>query len=151
MGTTEKPSSRHRGLRKGRRQPRHMAFPCRLPHRRPGEPKHRFGPPGRVDAADPNGSPTGPIRLTAGADIVLIATPDDAIESACNQIAGAGAFNPDAAVLHCSGALSPPPCWPRAKEAGAAIGSMHTLQSFAQIQADTNPFCGDHRLGGRGS
>ena len=75
------------------------------------------------------------------ADIVLITTPDDVIADAGRIIAEQGGFRENAAVLHCSGAL-PSTILAPAQAAGAFIGSMHPLQSFAAARTDINPFDG---------
>jgi predicted short-subunit dehydrogenase-like oxidoreductase (DUF2520 family) len=82
-----------------------------------------------------------PEQITPAADIILVTTPDDTIADVCDAMARTGGIAPGTVVLHCSGAL-PSTLLARAGEAGAAIGSMHPLQSFAQIRVDTNPFAG---------
>ena len=82
-----------------------------------------------------------PETVTAAAGIVLITTPDDAIADTCQHLADKGGFQPGAVVLHCSGAL-PSTLLAPARDAGAAIGSMHPLQSFARMEVEKNPFCG---------
>ncbi len=72
-------------------------------------------------------------------EVVLITTPDDAIADACAAIAARGGFRPGHVVLHCSGAL-PSTLLADAAAAGAAVGSLHPLQSFAGIRVDANPF-----------
>ncbi len=79
--------------------------------------------------------------VTVRADVVLITTPDDAIAVTCQDLAGKGGFCSGAVVLHCSGAL-PSTLLAPARSAGAAIGSMHPLQSFARIEVENNPFFG---------
>jgi predicted short-subunit dehydrogenase-like oxidoreductase (DUF2520 family) len=76
---------------------------------------------------------TDPPELTGTADLVLIATPDDAIRGVCDQVADAGGFHPGAIVAHCSGAL-PSTVLARARRAGAHVGSMHPLQTFATAE-----------------
>jgi predicted short-subunit dehydrogenase-like oxidoreductase (DUF2520 family) len=84
---------------------------------------------------------TTPWEITREADVVLITTPDDRIEPVCNTIAKNRGFKKDAVVLHCSGAL-PSTILSSAKTCGAAIGSLHPLQSFASTTFDRNPFIG---------
>jgi predicted short-subunit dehydrogenase-like oxidoreductase (DUF2520 family) len=84
---------------------------------------------------------TAPWEITISADVVFITTPDDRIEPVCNVIAKNGGFKKDAVVLHCSGAL-PSTILSSAKSCGAAIGSLHPLQSFASTTFDRNPFTG---------
>ncbi len=73
-----------------------------------------------------------PWQISADAQIVFITTPDTAIEATCNAIAQNQGFSPGAIVLHCSGALSSD-ILKSAADAGAFVGSMHPLQSFASI------------------
>ena len=76
----------------------------------------------------------------AKAEVVLITTSDQAIAATCQSIAENAGFKQNAAVLHCSGALSSNILSP-AHQRGAAIGSMHPLQSFAAV-TEENPFVG---------
>jgi len=73
-----------------------------------------------------------PAELTRKGEIVLITTRDDAIEMACNAIAEDRGFHEGQVVLHVSGSL-PSTILSSAKEKGALIGSMHPLQSFADV------------------
>lgn len=79
--------------------------------------------------------------ITKNADIVFITTPDGIIESTCNDIAENQGFRQGSIVLHCSGSL-PSTILDSAKNAGAATGSIHPLQSFATTDGETNPFSG---------
>ena len=72
-------------------------------------------------------------EVTRGANLVFITTPDDAIAEVCQQLAEAGAFGQSSVVAHCSGA-HPSTILGPAKRCGAAIGSMHPLQSFATAE-----------------
>lgn len=80
-----------------------------------------------------------PWQITVNAQIVFITTPDSAIEATCNAIAQHQGFSAGAIVLHCSGALSSD-ILKSAADAGAFVGSMHPLQSFASIEIRENPF-----------
>lgn len=82
-----------------------------------------------------------PWEITLEADIVFIATPDSAIEETCRHISGNRGFSKRMVVLHCSGVL-PYTVLSSAQKAGAAIGSMCPLRSFADVSADENPFKG---------
>lgn len=84
---------------------------------------------------------TIPWDITPGADVVFITTPDDKIEPVCQRIAENQGFTEKAVVLHSSGAL-PSTILSTAKSCGAAIGSLHPLQSFASKTFDKNPFPG---------
>jgi len=91
-----------------------------------------------INGPDPSPSSAQAAR-TAG--VVLITTPDDVIAEAGALIADSNGYRDGAAVLHCSGAL-PSTILASAKDAGAFIGSMHPLQSFATARTDINPFEG---------
>ncbi|GAB6097411.1 Rossmann-like and DUF2520 domain-containing protein [Desulfatiferula olefinivorans] len=79
--------------------------------------------------------------VTEGADLVFITTPDGLIGQVCAEMADQGAFGPSHTVLHCSGSL-PSTVLEPARKAGAHIGSVHPLQSFAADFGDHNPFAG---------
>lgn len=69
-------------------------------------------------------------EATSGAELVLIATPDDAISAVAAELAAEGAISRNQVVLHLSGLLDR-----RAlvalEETGAGCGSFHPLQSVA--------------------
>ena len=71
--------------------------------------------------------------ITHKADLVFLTTPDDAIADTCRRLAAEGGFREGQTVAHCSGAL-PSTILEPAREAGAHIGSMHPLQSFATAE-----------------
>jgi len=71
--------------------------------------------------------------LVRGAELVFVTTPDDVIRSVCDELARAGAFRPGSVIAHCSGAL-PSSVLERARAAGAHVGSLHPLQSFATVE-----------------
>jgi predicted short-subunit dehydrogenase-like oxidoreductase (DUF2520 family) len=70
-------------------------------------------------------------EATAGAELVLIATPDDAIGAVAGELAAEGAIARDQVVLHLSGLLDRNALLPL-EESGAACGSFHPLQSVAE-------------------
>ena len=75
------------------------------------------------------------------ADLVIVAVPDDAITSAAAQLAKVGGIGARHVVLHTSGlrgseALSP------LLESGAALGSCHPLQTFADALGDPSALIG---------
>ncbi len=75
------------------------------------------------------------------AQLVLVTVPDDVIESAVADIAADGGFAAGQVVAHTSGAhglgvLAP------AAEAGAAIGAIHPMQSFATATRATQDLPG---------
>ena len=63
------------------------------------------------------------------AELVFITTPDDAID----KVAGQVKWNKGNSVVHCSGAGSLDILKP-AEQAGAKIGAIHPLQSFANVR-----------------
>lgn len=69
-------------------------------------------------------------EATAGAELVLIATPDDAIGQVAAELAAEGAISRDQVVLHLSGLLDRNALLPL-EESGAGCGSFHPLQSVA--------------------
>jgi predicted short-subunit dehydrogenase-like oxidoreductase (DUF2520 family) len=70
-------------------------------------------------------------EATAGAELVLIATPDDAIAQVAAELAAEGAISRDQVVLHLSGLLDRNALLPL-EESGAGCGSFHPLQSVAE-------------------
>lgn len=72
-------------------------------------------------------------NVSEKADIVFITTSDGAIEAACKKIASEHGFKPGAIVFHTCGAL-PSGILCSAKKAGAHIGSIHPLQSLADVE-----------------
>ena len=70
-------------------------------------------------------------EATAEAELVLIATPDDAIVAVAAELAREGAITRDQVVLHLSGLLDRNALLPL-EETGAACGSFHPLQSVAE-------------------
>lgn len=73
------------------------------------------------------------IEASRLANIILITTNDDQIESTCETLAREEAFDLEDVVFHCSGALSTE-VLKSAQEKGASIGAIHPLQSFATIE-----------------
>jgi predicted short-subunit dehydrogenase-like oxidoreductase (DUF2520 family) len=69
-------------------------------------------------------------EATAGAELVLIATPDDAIGEVAEELAANQAVSHDQVVLHLSGLLDRKILAPLA-ESGAGCGSFHPVQSIA--------------------
>jgi predicted short-subunit dehydrogenase-like oxidoreductase (DUF2520 family) len=70
-------------------------------------------------------------EATAGAELVLIATPDDAIQEVAEELAAERAVSRDQVVLHLSGLLDKMALLPL-EESGAACGSFHPVQSVAE-------------------
>lgn len=70
-------------------------------------------------------------EATTGAELVLIATPDDAIGMVAAELAAERAISRDQVVLHLSGLLDRNALLPL-EESGAGCGSFHPLQSVAE-------------------
>lgn len=68
-----------------------------------------------------------------GADLVLLSVPDRAIPSVAIQVAAGGALRRGAVVAHLSGAL-PAGVLAGVHAAGGWVGSMHPLQTFADVE-----------------
>ena len=77
----------------------------------------------------------------AGANIYLIATPDDQIAGACERLAASGLLRPGTIVFHCSGAL-PATVLAPAAACGALTASMHPVRSFASPEQVAASFGG---------
>ena len=73
-----------------------------------------------------------PWDMSQGAQVVFITTPDDAIQSICEAIASHKGVATGAVVMHCSGALSSQ-VLSSARDCGAAVATLHPLQSFASV------------------
>lgn len=73
-----------------------------------------------------------PVEAAAGAELVVIGTPDDAIEPMVETLAGAAALAPGAWVAHLSGSLGLDVLRP-AVEAGARVLAIHPLQTFPDV------------------
>jgi predicted short-subunit dehydrogenase-like oxidoreductase (DUF2520 family) len=67
-------------------------------------------------------------KLADDAEMVFITTPDDVIAQVCSEVQ----WHKGQSVLHCSGAHSVDILEP-AKKLGAAVGSFHPLQTFADV------------------
>jgi predicted short-subunit dehydrogenase-like oxidoreductase (DUF2520 family) len=87
------------------------------------------------------GRPLNGLAGLRSADLWLIATPDDAIETACEALAKTGLLGPDQVVFHCSGAL-PSSVLRAAAGCGAAVASVHPIKSFADPGFAAEHFAG---------
>ncbi|MFQ6092874.1 MAG: Rossmann-like and DUF2520 domain-containing protein, partial [bacterium] len=76
---------------------------------------------------------TDGVKISMGANLILITTPDDAIAQTCGAIAAGGGFGVGDLVLHCSGGLSSE-VLASAKKIGAAVASMHPIGVFADVE-----------------
>lgn len=82
-----------------------------------------------------------PWTMTKEAQVILLTTPDDALEAVCARLAQEEGIGSGTVVLHCSGAHSST-ILSAARSRGAWIGSMHPLQSFPSTEFVGNPFDG---------
>ncbi len=85
-----------------------------------------------------------PDRIARGAGLVLLTVPDDAIGRVCRQLAEAGGFSSGCVAAHCSGALSSEVLSPARDRCGAAVGSVHPLQTFPAVGEAVERFAGTY-------
>jgi predicted short-subunit dehydrogenase-like oxidoreductase (DUF2520 family) len=72
--------------------------------------------------------------------LIILAVPDDGIANVAAELGGSGIVTPDSAVLHTSG-LCDRSVLSALDATGAALGSIHPLQSFADPQGDPDALC----------
>ena len=87
---------------------------------------------GRVSSHLPDVPVVEPAEAAAAADLVVIGTPDDAIEPTVAALAAAAALTPGTWVVHLSGSLGLEALRP-AREIGARGLAMHPLQTFPDV------------------
>jgi predicted short-subunit dehydrogenase-like oxidoreductase (DUF2520 family) len=75
-----------------------------------------------------------PVAVAAAGDVVVLATPDDAIRRACEAIAAAGALRDGQVVAHLSGAVGLD-ALAAAEDRGARPLCLHPLQTFADVDS----------------
>jgi predicted short-subunit dehydrogenase-like oxidoreductase (DUF2520 family) len=75
-----------------------------------------------------------PADAARDAELVLVATPDAAIEDVCGELARAGTVGPGRAVAHVSGATGLA-ALEAARSAGATVLSVHPLQTCPDVEA----------------
>jgi len=81
---------------------------------------------------------TSPGEVTPKADFIFLTVPDRFIGQVVGEIAAAGGFRPGQSVFHACGSMTAEILSP-AQRLGAFTGSLHPLQSFADIEtAKTN-------------
>jgi len=83
-------------------------------------------------------------EIAAAGQLVLLTVADDAIERVCARLAEARAFARGSVVAHCCGAISSEVLAPARGRCGAAVGSMHPLQTFPSVPAGLERFPGTH-------
>ena len=76
------------------------------------------------------------------ADIWLIATPDNQIESAVKQLHTSAVLKPETVIFHCSGLL--PSSVLQNKQQDLNVASVHPIHSFADPKRSINTFSGCH-------
>lgn len=74
-----------------------------------------------------------PCEAARHADLLVLAVPDREIAPLAERLSHAGCLRPGALVVHLSGAL-PSDVLGAVRAAGACAGSMHPLQSFADVE-----------------
>ncbi|MBI1849591.1 MAG: DUF2520 domain-containing protein [Planctomycetes bacterium] len=85
----------------------------------------------------------GDVAAAAGADIVLVTTPDRAIGAIAEALASSPGLRPSTSVIHVSGALSSDVLAP-VRRRGAKTASMHPLQSFARREEAVAQIAGSY-------
>jgi len=84
-----------------------------------------------------------PQEITIKADVVFITTPDRVIAEVAAQIGEQGGFKPGQVVFHTSGA-HPADEVGAARRYGALAGSLHPLQSFADVKMAMSSLTGSY-------
>jgi predicted short-subunit dehydrogenase-like oxidoreductase (DUF2520 family) len=96
-----------------------------------------------ASAIGPNIRVGAPAEIAPLGQLVLLTVHDDAIAPVCRQLADARAFAAGAVVAHCSGAIASSVLAP-ARACGAAVGSLHPLQTFPNAEMGVKDFPGTH-------
>lgn len=91
----------------------------------------------RIETLLPSASVGTPATVAAGADVVVIAVPDDSLGEVTGQLVAAGAIRPGQLVVHTSGrhgtdVLS------AAADAGAGVLAMHPAMTFTGTDVDVD-------------
>lgn len=89
------------------------------------------------------GVPIDNISAMRPADLYLIASGDDAIESCSQQLARSGLLNHNATVFHCSGSQTAELLY-ECNNAGASVASIHPIKSFASVNQSISSFAGTY-------
>ncbi len=76
-----------------------------------------------------------PDQIAPLGQLVLLTVSDDAIEPVCRQLAEGGCFADGAVVAHCCGAIASDILSSARELCGSAVGSMHPLQTFPNVEA----------------
>jgi len=75
------------------------------------------------------------------ADLMMISTSDESIETCCRQLCQTDLLRPGVVVFHCSGSL-PSTILKPAADRGAAVASLHPVKSFADPASAAETFAG---------
>ena len=86
---------------------------------------------------------TDPGKIAGQAGIIFITTSDEAIERVCEKLAASGSLTKGAYIFHTCGAL-PSNILSSAKNVGAYIGSIHPLQSLADLKEAVKRLSGSY-------
>jgi predicted short-subunit dehydrogenase-like oxidoreductase (DUF2520 family) len=89
---------------------------------------------GRADVHLPNAPVLSAAEAAAAAELVVIGTPDDVIETTAVALASAAAVGPGTWVAHLSGSLGLG-ALEGARESGARVLAIHPLQTFPDVDA----------------
>lgn len=89
------------------------------------------------------GRAVGGVTEMRGADVRMLAVPDDQIAACCAGLAASGRLAAGNIVFHCSGALAARELAPAAAR-GAHVASVHPLRSFADPVAAAQTFTGTY-------
>lgn len=87
------------------------------------------------------GTGKGSAQVDPDSALILIAVPDDAIRTVCEALVRKGIDLQDKTLFHCSGSLSSA-ALSSARDAGAAVASVHPVFSFADPAAAVERFRG---------
>ena len=90
-----------------------------------------------------DGSAVSSIQEMHAADVWMLTTPDREIGRAADALVQAGLLRPNDIVFHCSGSL-PSSALAAARDAGAAIASVHPLKTFADPREAVRTFVGTY-------
>ena len=88
------------------------------------------------------GEVASPADAAGRGELVLLTVNDDAIAAVADQLARAKAVGAGAVVAHCSGALGSEVLSPLRRDCGAAVASMHPLQTFPSVLTAVDALAG---------
>lgn len=92
-----------------------------------------------------SGTPINDLRNMQSADIYMVTTSDNALDSICLEMLDCHDFKKGSVIFHCSG-VAPSTVFEKLKERGCLIASVHPVKSFADpsiaISNFDGTFCG---------